>query len=250
MRIDWFTFAAQLINFLVLLYLLKRFLYAPITSAMQRREAGIAAQLAEADQKQAEAEEIKQHYLLRSEHLEEERHRMMEEMKTEVEQTRRQLVDQARLEIDHRRQDWLASLSRDQATLSQLIRQRCSQQVTAATRQAMRELADADLEEQMTRTFIQRLNDQGVPGLELVNTNGSSGATVHTAFALSPTWQDRLRSALSKELKIRSIEFRVMPEIACGIEVLIGSHKIGWSVEEYLATLEQEFSHLVKQPAI
>ncbi len=55
MLIDWFTVAAQVINFLVLVWLLKRFLYQPIIDAIDAREKRIAAELADADAKKAEA---------------------------------------------------------------------------------------------------------------------------------------------------------------------------------------------------
>ena len=56
MPIDWFTVVAQAINFLILVWLLKRFLYKPILHAIDEREKGIAAQLAEAEAKKAEAQ--------------------------------------------------------------------------------------------------------------------------------------------------------------------------------------------------
>ena len=56
MQIDWFTFIAELINFLVLMVLLKRFLYGPIIKAMDRRERKITASLLEATQKTQEAQ--------------------------------------------------------------------------------------------------------------------------------------------------------------------------------------------------
>ena len=57
MPIDWFTVVAQAINFLILVWLLKRFLYKPILHAIDEREKGIAAQLAQAEAKKAEAPE-------------------------------------------------------------------------------------------------------------------------------------------------------------------------------------------------
>ena len=49
MLIDWFTFIAQVVNFLILMLLLKRFLYRPILSAIDAREQRIVAQIADAD---------------------------------------------------------------------------------------------------------------------------------------------------------------------------------------------------------
>ena len=57
MLIDWFTIGAQALNFLILVWLMKLFLYAPILLAIDTREKRIAAELADADAKKAEARE-------------------------------------------------------------------------------------------------------------------------------------------------------------------------------------------------
>ena len=57
MLIDWFTVGAQALNFVVLVWLMKRFLYKPILDAIDAREKRIAAELADADAKKAEAQE-------------------------------------------------------------------------------------------------------------------------------------------------------------------------------------------------
>jgi F-type H+-transporting ATPase subunit b len=51
MLIDWFTVAAQALNFFVLVWLMKRFLYKPILNAIAEREKKIASELANADKK-------------------------------------------------------------------------------------------------------------------------------------------------------------------------------------------------------
>ncbi|MEQ8493043.1 MAG: F0F1 ATP synthase subunit B, partial [Gammaproteobacteria bacterium] len=55
MLIDWFTVAAQAINFLVLVWLLKRYLYRPILAAVDAREARVMARLTEAQLREREA---------------------------------------------------------------------------------------------------------------------------------------------------------------------------------------------------
>ena len=57
MLINWFTVAAQIVNFLILAVLLKRFLYGPIVRAMAAREERIASEMAAAAQKRREAEQ-------------------------------------------------------------------------------------------------------------------------------------------------------------------------------------------------
>ncbi|HEY4789048.1 MAG TPA: hypothetical protein VIH57_23530, partial [Bacteroidales bacterium] len=62
MLIDWFTVAAQLINFLVLVWLLKRFLYKPVLKAIDEREKRIVMQLQEAENKKAEADREREEF--------------------------------------------------------------------------------------------------------------------------------------------------------------------------------------------
>ena len=62
MLIDWFTVIAQIINFLVLLLLLRRFLYKPILNAMEERERKVAERLESARQERVRAEEERARY--------------------------------------------------------------------------------------------------------------------------------------------------------------------------------------------
>ncbi len=62
MGADWFTVVAQIINFLILVALLKRFLYGPIIRAMDRREAEIASRMDAASDKTADAEKQRIRY--------------------------------------------------------------------------------------------------------------------------------------------------------------------------------------------
>ena len=69
MELDWFTVAAQIGNFLLLLWLLKRFLYRPILDAMAARQQRIDAALTEAQTKAADAEALQRDYLARQQEL-------------------------------------------------------------------------------------------------------------------------------------------------------------------------------------
>ena len=84
MQIDWLTVAAQIANFLVLVWLLQRFLYRPITEAMARREERIEAGLSAAKSARAEVD-------ARASRLQEER--------AALEANREAVLDQAR--TDH-----------------------------------------------------------------------------------------------------------------------------------------------------
>ncbi|MEZ4485078.1 MAG: hypothetical protein R2864_10965 [Syntrophotaleaceae bacterium] len=94
MLIDWFTVAAQTFNFLLLIWLLKRFLYGPILQAMDRREARIAGRLQEAQQEQEAAKNEAAEYRRLNRELEEGRAERLREVTEEAAQHRKQLIDE------------------------------------------------------------------------------------------------------------------------------------------------------------
>ena len=73
MLIDWFTVGAQALNFLILVWLLKRFLYKPILNAIDAREKRIAAELADADAKKAEAQKERDEFQHKNEEFDQQR---------------------------------------------------------------------------------------------------------------------------------------------------------------------------------
>ena len=62
MLIDWFTVISQIINFLILIFLLKRFLYRPILKAIDAREERITNELQAAELQKSEAAKNEKKY--------------------------------------------------------------------------------------------------------------------------------------------------------------------------------------------
>ena len=91
MHIDWFVFLAQIFNFLLLMYLLKRFLYGRIIKAMDDREAKIAARFAEADELKTKAEEEALLYEKRNQSLNEKKETMLNEATLAAEAKRKEI---------------------------------------------------------------------------------------------------------------------------------------------------------------
>src|ERR1700678_4385423 len=100
MPINWFTVVAQAINFLILVWLLKRFLYQPILCAIDARERGIAAQLAAAEAKKAEAQQDRDEFQHKNEVFDQERAALLHKATDEANVERQHLLNVARQEAD------------------------------------------------------------------------------------------------------------------------------------------------------
>src|SRR5580704_9507873 len=119
MPIDWFTVVAQAINFLILVCLLKRFLYKPILHAIDEREKGIAAQLAEAEAKKAEAQKEREDFQHRNEIFDQEHAALLKKATDEAKTERQRLLDEARKDAEALRAKRQEALRNEQRNLNQ-----------------------------------------------------------------------------------------------------------------------------------
>ncbi|HVX26062.1 MAG TPA: hypothetical protein VHB70_06955 [Parafilimonas sp.] len=127
MQIDWFTVLAQVINFLVLVFLLKRFLYKPVLNAIDTREKRIAAQLNDAAAKEADA--VKERNLFQQKNADFDAQRaatfnaMTEEMKAE----RQKQLEQVRNDSAVLQQKLQQSIAEQQQNISAEIKNKIQQ---------------------------------------------------------------------------------------------------------------------------
>src|ERR1039457_7090849 len=147
MLTDWFTIVAQALNFLILVRLMKRFLYKPILHAIDEREKRIATELANADAKKAEAQKEHDEFQHKNEEFYQQRAALLSKATDEAQAERQRLIDEARKAADAltaKRQDALRS---DAQNLNQTIIRRTQGEVFAIARKALTDLATTSLEE-------------------------------------------------------------------------------------------------------
>lgn len=247
MLIDWFTIAAQIINFLVLMWLLQHFLYQPVLDAIDAREQRIAKQLqqAQAVQDDAEQERVK----LKQKHadFDQQQATLLEQATDKAQATHRQLLEDARTEADALRNQWQEALHKEQQALSQSIIHRTRQEVFAITRKTLTDLADAGLEAQMVAVFIRRL--QALSEAEKAPLlTADTPILIRSAFALAESEQQTLTQAVQTALALKTpetpLQFVVEPELVSGIELVSGGHKLAWGIADYLDELEASISAL------
>lgn len=248
MLIDWYTVGAQIINFVILVWLLKRFLYRPILRAIDAREERIANNLSEAKEIRAKAESEREEFEKKNAKLDRKREERLEQVAEEAKQKRRRLMEAARRAAEQLRDKQIEALRREQENLSQDIVRKTRSEVLAISRQALKDLANQSLETAMTEIFIDRLCTLDEADREQL-AEDLAGAReeirLRSAFPVPEEQQKRLREALTETLdKKISVHFESAPEIIGGIELVGGGHKLGWSIEEYLQALEK---HLVER---
>jgi len=240
-ELDWFTLVAQIVNFLVLVALLRHLFYGRLIKAMNTREANIRGRLEEAAQQQAAADQEAELFRTRNREFEEQREQMLAQAGEEVEARRQQLLEATRLETETAQGKWLEMQERERAGLLHDFRQRLGQSVFALASQGLRQLADADLEEQIMKVFVERVRTLDPAEREKIvaAVRGSQiPVEVRTAFPVREQTQEELTRSLRQYLDDSiHIRFTTVPELVCGIELRAHSHRLAWNVDSYLEGL-------------
>ncbi len=248
MLVDWFIVVAQIVNFLILVALLRWFLYRPVLSVMAKRKEAIRREWEEARQLQEKADdELAEHRRLRQ-RLEAEKEDWRRQARSDVEQERHRSMEQMRQDIEEQRRRWRADLERQQEAAMERLRTRLLDQVQSVARRALADLASVQLEEQIVDRFLDRLDRLGADRREALlkelEQEGGS-ARLRTGFGLSEERREDLRRRLSDclpPLAAGALTFERAPQLLCGIELRTSTQMIGWNLEEYLTALDRNLS--------
>lgn len=253
MHIDWFVFLAQIFNFLLLMYLLKRFLYWRIIKAMDEREAKIAARFAEAEELKKKANEEAQLYEKRNQALHEKKEVLLNEATMAADAKRKELMEKVRVEVDQVKTRWQDMLVREQDAFFCDLRQRAAKQLYATARKALADLADADLEERIVDEFLRRvqaLDEDKSLKMRKAISGGGNLVTIQSAFAITASRQNKIEEVLKKQITNGfTIRYLLEPDIVSGIEMRVNGHKIAWSLNEYLETLVENLTETLQREA-
>ena len=250
MLIDWFTVIAQVINFLILVWLLKRFLYRPILNAIDAREKRIATELADADTKKAAAERQRDEFQQKNAELDKQRNVYLNQAIDEAKAERQRLLETARQESDALRVKRQQALLNEQRSLHEALTHQAREEVFAIARKVLTDLAGTSLEERMTEIFISRLrelNNEEMADLKSAFATSPHALLVRTAFDLPAEQRAVIEAAIEETLGERKkIKFETEPDLVSGIEISTNGQKIGWSIAEYLTTLATSIDKLLQ----
>jgi F-type H+-transporting ATPase subunit b len=243
MLIDWFTVAAQVVNFLLIVYLLKRFLYQRLLNAIDQREKAIADRQAEAEEKRREADARAEQLRLQCEKTREDRDRLIAEARQQAESQRIAMLQEARDSVRALETKWHEDLDREKRAVLDQIRRRAASEILAVTERALSDLANTNVQQCATRAFLERVSALDPDSVR------------DEALVLAPSGMpEATRREIEEAIHHRFGEqVRVNVErsaaISWGLELRSNGHKIGWTPETYVDALQEKLrSELERRP--
>ena len=238
MLIDWFTVVAQIVNFLVLVALLKHFLFGRLVKAIDQRKKKIETYLADAEAKTKEAQ--RQVELEHARTLEQERERdaLLADAKRQASEKRDEMIQKSREEVRKLENKWREDLDRERTAFLEEIRRRAGKEMLAVVRRALADLASSDVQHSVVEVLLERLRGLDVTALRELTGNELK---VLSATDLPSETQQRIRDTLESRLgKPVQMTFGRASEMAWGIELRGNGRRIGWNVNTYVEALEED----------
>ena len=244
MTIDWFTVIAQVVNFIVLVWLMKRFLYAPVLKAIDAREKRIADEIAAADTTQREARAEHALFEEKNRGFDAERVERMRAVQEEVVEKRRHLINKAHVDAEALQTQSLALLTKKATSLAETINHRVHHEAFALAQHTLREVASTSLEAQIVDVFASKLRGLDSDARQTLSAaleTNDGIAVVRSAFVLPSAQQQIVEAILDEVLstttKTTTVQWHTDDTIVGGIELVIGGQTVSWTLAAHLDAL-------------
>ncbi|MFA5663299.1 hypothetical protein [Castellaniella sp.] len=236
MSIDWVTVLAQLANFLVLVWLLRRFLYLPILNGIDAREAAIARRMAEAEAAHEKAMATGVQYEQALERTLAEQEATVAQALAATEHEREQIMADARRQLKQEQAGWGVHLERERQEFIQRLHQAAARTVFDMARKVLVDLADEPLEAAIARKAAQQIR----PLVTELGATVAAGqqARVSTHQPLAPEARQRLDTDLQTVLPGVQLDYATDPEQSPGLILQMGGVQLAWTIDSYMDELD------------
>ena len=259
MDLDLTAIVAQVINFAVLVWLLNRFLYKPVTGIMEARAQRLRQDMERAEELAARAREAEAAYRERLEALERERELILQEAREIAREERDRLLAEAAEEARAARRRFAESWETERRELLRAVEARLIENACETSGRILAQLTGVSLADALIATLESRLGSREAAAGEDVAVDGK--VVVRTSFEPAPAQRERL-AALALRLAApaaaggpagvdvghapggnaggQGLEFVVAPDLVLGVEIETGGTVIAWTAREMLDELRRD----------
>lgn len=233
MAFDWTTFVLEIINFLVLVWILKRFLYQPVLDTIAKRREGINQTLRTAEEKEQQANALKMQFESRLAEWEKEKNTARTHLSSELAAERQRQLDALNKEIELERERSAAQESHRTESLKRELTTQCNQQARQFASRLLTQLAGPELEARLIDFFIEEIKALPEEQIHPIQTGlaGKGVGTVSTAFVLTEEQRQQISKTLDDHFEIRSqLTFTQDPSLVAGLRLSLGAWQMDMSL--------------------
>lgn len=246
MSFDWSTFILEIINFLVLVWLLKHFLYRPVLSMVERRQQAVQKTLQDAQAARDEAGKLQADYQSRNAQWQTEvaQHRQALDGEIEAERQHRLQALAMELAAERKRQETLRQ--QEQALHEKSLQMRAASQSAQFAARLLQRLATPALDRCILDVALDDLAALPVDRHEALHAAlaGANEIVISSNAALAAEERTRLEKALAGfGTPVPAIRYDQDPSLIAGLRISIGAWELDASLEGELRGFAEAGGH-------
>ncbi len=228
-----FTLIAQIVNFLVIVIVLRLLLFKKIVHAIDERQKSVSEKHKEAEHHEAEANENRRKLEQKNSEFHKERERVRKDARSNADNRRKELENEARNDVERQRKNWMSELEREQNQFIREIKSSALRELLDISRRIIADLTDGNLQRQMTLKLRSIIRDDNQLKEKLV---GSGSITVRSSFPLQDDARNELRELFGEVDFVHTEDFH-------GIQISADGRRLEWTIESWL----DEYENHLKQ---
>ena len=239
MSLDLATVILQIVNFLLVVWLLNRFLFKPVMRNMNRRGGAIqtklesaAAALKEAEKKLAVADkQIRDFERLKGD--------MMNEALAAMQQEEAEMRGRFKSEMQERKESLLRELQGERLKMSDDVKTSVGRAFVETLRKTFFLFGGGKLEGSLLDNFIAIVKSGKMDGYKaLARRSATNPIYIESSFSISPA----KRAELKRALRAKKIEFKTSRDILVGLRVVCGDLTLSFSIDDYMDDLAAQIT--------
>ncbi|MGY0614800.1 F0F1 ATP synthase subunit delta [Vibrio sp. FJH11] len=249
MEFSWTTFVLEIINFLVLIWILKRFLFKPVMAVISQRQAGIDDQLSESQRLNDESAALKDEYENRLANWERERQQAKEELAREIDAERTSRLEQLKQFFEQEKKKAEVAESRQRMEMIRDSEQQALQQSAQFATSLLSRASGPELESRLLDILLQDL--ASLSHDDAANLLHQWGVVpevieVSSAYPIPEEKRQELEKALMtvSQLSI-PVQYDENPELIAGLFIAIGAWCLRANIRDDLKGF-MEFAYVTR----
>ena len=244
MEFDWTSFALEVLNFLVLVWLLKRFFYRPVLSVIEARQAATAKTIAAAEATRQEAEQLKGDYQTRLADVDKDRSAAKAELDRDIanERARRLAAVEVEVNADRERRQLLET--REKAELQTAMEREALNIAARFASRFLERLAGPELNARLADLTLSELEALPAEKLDALR-DATASIRVVSAYALSESQRAAFTQTLARLAGGRTVlpEFSEDSLLKAGVCIMVGSWVLMANLRDELGFFSGSLAH-------
>jgi len=250
MSIDFFTFGAQIINLLILLFLLRKFLYLPVLKVLEERKNLLENEYKAAEAARRKAEDAEQYAKKEYAKIESTKQEILAQSHIKAQELTQKLTAEAQAEFEKARIVWKNKLLAEQSTFDLALQNLIVTYFAKFTDSALNQMADITLNELFLHKLEQKISALSKAQKRQFIQDFLSGKelSVITAKEINARGKQNFKDFLQNEFTLKEnikIKFATDENLICGITLKEKEQMIAWNLADYIAEFSKNLNTAV-----